>query len=284
MIQRNAIESWTLLSPRPNIILFGDRPGVAEVCEEFSLVHKPHVARNEFGSPLLNDVIAQAKQFSTDGPLCYINADILLTQDFMAAVSVVSSRFSKFLLGGRPWDLAVRSPLSFRDNWSQLLKDKALREGALRNACACDFFVFSNNLWPTVPPFALGRCGFDNALLRMTRLEGAALVDGTFPVGAIHQSHTYPKHLGGDNYFSNPEALRNYELGGGHNKIYGWHHAQYRLQDNRVRFSPTGYLYGNPHLETPVTWLRERARWLIKRRRGASQVPITDHASSANSL
>src|SRR6266853_4649960 len=31
VIQRNAIASWTRLRPRPEIILFGNEPGVAEI-------------------------------------------------------------------------------------------------------------------------------------------------------------------------------------------------------------------------------------------------------------
>src|SRR5437868_6839668 len=31
--QRNAIRSWTLLRPRPEVILFGDEDGVVQICE-----------------------------------------------------------------------------------------------------------------------------------------------------------------------------------------------------------------------------------------------------------
>jgi hypothetical protein len=52
IIQRNAITSWTLLRPRPEIILFGDEPGVTEICKELGLRHVGEVERNEYGTPL----------------------------------------------------------------------------------------------------------------------------------------------------------------------------------------------------------------------------------------
>ncbi|MFZ0637415.1 MAG: hypothetical protein WAM08_17985, partial [Candidatus Acidiferrales bacterium] len=47
IIQRNAITSWTRLTPQPEIILFGDEAGVAEIAGELGLRHVAHVKRNE---------------------------------------------------------------------------------------------------------------------------------------------------------------------------------------------------------------------------------------------
>ena len=46
IIQRNALESWTRLEPRPEFFLFGRDAGTAEVCAEFGLRHVPDVATN----------------------------------------------------------------------------------------------------------------------------------------------------------------------------------------------------------------------------------------------
>src|SRR5262245_33530010 len=64
IIQRNAITSWTRLSPRPQIILFGDEDGTAELAAELGVQHVPQVARNELGTPLVNSVFQQAHQFA----------------------------------------------------------------------------------------------------------------------------------------------------------------------------------------------------------------------------
>ena len=62
VIQRNAIQSWTRLSPRCQILLFGDEKGTAEVAAELGVRHIPAVDRNEFGTPLLNSIFAQAEK------------------------------------------------------------------------------------------------------------------------------------------------------------------------------------------------------------------------------
>ncbi|MEY2588608.1 MAG: hypothetical protein QOJ67_592, partial [Acidimicrobiaceae bacterium] len=64
VIQRNAITSWTLLSPRPEIILFGDDPGTAALCEELGLRHVPDVALSDRGTPLLNDIFERGQRMA----------------------------------------------------------------------------------------------------------------------------------------------------------------------------------------------------------------------------
>jgi hypothetical protein len=55
IIQRNAIKSWTLLQPKPEIILIRDKEGIAGICTEFDLIHIPKVEK-EFGTPLVNSI------------------------------------------------------------------------------------------------------------------------------------------------------------------------------------------------------------------------------------
>ena len=64
-IQRNAITSWTHLDPRPEILLFGNEEGTAEIAAGLGIRHFPNVARNEFGTPLLNDLFGQAAQHAS---------------------------------------------------------------------------------------------------------------------------------------------------------------------------------------------------------------------------
>src|ERR1700686_3381548 len=84
-IQRNAILSWTRLAPRPEILLFGNEEGTAEIAHELGLRHFPEVARNEFGTPLLGDLFRKAEQQASSPLLGYVNADIILTNDFISA-------------------------------------------------------------------------------------------------------------------------------------------------------------------------------------------------------
>ncbi len=88
-IQRNAITSWTMLRPRPEIYLFGEEQGVAEIAAELRISHLHDIARNEFGTPLLDDLLRRAREFVQTPLLCYVNSDIILLQEFVDAVSAI---------------------------------------------------------------------------------------------------------------------------------------------------------------------------------------------------
>jgi len=112
-IQRNAITSWTLLNPRPEIILFGEENGVSEIARELGLRHIPKVNRNEYGTPLLNDLFDSAQNLAVNSIVCYVNADIVLLSDFSAAVKQIVSWRPRFLMIGRRWDVDITEPLNF---------------------------------------------------------------------------------------------------------------------------------------------------------------------------
>lgn len=241
-IQRNAIRSWLLLKPTPQVILLGDAVGAADICHEFSLLHVPSVDTNEFGTPLLSDVFQKADNVARERLLCYINADIVLPPDFLQTIATVAKTKRRFLMGGRPWNLDVSDELTFEAGWEQKLIERALHEGELRSQWSCDFFVYPKGLWGDLPPFAIGRSYFDNALLYRARRLGAALVDSTSAVIAIHQNHAYARHLSGTSYLDNPEAKRNIALAEGPGRLFTWKNATHVIKEGRVHFETTGYL------------------------------------------
>ena len=78
LIQRNAISQWARLRPRPEIILFGNEEGTAEIAQEFGLRHVSEIRRNQYGTPLLSDLFEKAQTLAGCNTLCYVNADIML--------------------------------------------------------------------------------------------------------------------------------------------------------------------------------------------------------------
>jgi len=249
IIQRNAITSWTLLEPRPEIILFGGEPyefGVAEICQELGLRHVPEVERNQYGTPLLSDLFLKAEQLASHDLLAYVNADIILMGDFMRAVECVARLRRRFLLVGRRWDLDVKECLTFESGWEERLRARAQQEGRLYPPKGIDYFVFPRGLWGAIPPFALGRTAWDNWLLFRARKMGACLIDATPVVMAIHQNHGYS--AGEKWVWKGPEAQRNRELTGGPQ-------CWWTLQDATHRLTLKGIELWLPGL------LRLHARW-----------------------
>src|SRR5215472_10500006 len=101
VIQRNALQSWTLLHPGVEIILFGDDEGSAEVCDELGLQHVSYVAKTSFGTNRVDYMFTKAQEIARYDLLCYVNSDIILRKDFCRALQHVKSAHGEFLMVGR---------------------------------------------------------------------------------------------------------------------------------------------------------------------------------------
>src|SRR5438105_4945540 len=86
IIQENAMRSWTLLRPRPEIILFGDGAGYKETAEQLGLVHYPGVECNDLGTPLLSSMFSIVQRIARNPIVCSLDADIIVMQSFMKAL------------------------------------------------------------------------------------------------------------------------------------------------------------------------------------------------------
>jgi hypothetical protein len=251
VMQRNAIASWTRLEPAPHIILFGYEEGTAELAAELKLKHVPEVERNECGTPLVHDLFQKAEQHAVTSLLVYVNADIILTDDFVAAFERVRSHFDKFLMVGRRWDLDWDEPLDFsRPEWAHTIRERALRANVQRPGNYIDYFAFPRGLWGALPPLAIGRFSWDNYLLWRARARGAELVDVSPAVVAIHQNHDYSHHpQGPDQVREGPERKRNRQLAG------PWWHL-YTIEDATQILEKDGFRRSHLH-----TWLMAKRVW-----------------------
>ncbi len=193
VIQRNALESWTLLHPEVEVILFGDEKGTAEVCRDLGIRHEPNVTRNEHGTKYLNYIFDRAKQIARHDVLCYANCDIMLTSDFRAALEVTSKTCNRFLMIGRRWDTNITEPWDFNQpGWDQRLRSLATTRGRLNGPSWVDYFCFSRDLYyGKMPPFLIGRDGWDPWLIWFARKSEVPLVDLSRAVIAVHQNHDY---------------------------------------------------------------------------------------------
>jgi hypothetical protein len=212
IIQRNAITSWTKVSPRPEIILFGHEKGAAECASELNLVHIAEVARNRFGTPLLADIFKQAESRAQNDVLAYVNADIILPKEFMAGMEGVRQKFPQFLAVGRRTNLEVREPIEFTEGWEARLRERVGREGVLESHTGIDFFAFPRGTYRDVPPLAIGRVWFDQWCIKYARKKGLPVIDLTRFVKIVHQLHGYEHVAGGRQWsYGGPEADENLE-------------------------------------------------------------------------
>lgn len=188
-IQLNALCSWLLLEPQPQVLLFGLESGAADVARELRIAINP-VARNEHDTPLVNDALAQARAQAEHDILVMANADNIYMSDFLLAVQACARAFPRFLMIGQRWDLAVGNLLNFSADWEGRLQERVERDGYLHPRGAVDYLAFRDGAWlADLPPFAVGRTGYDNDIVARTLAEGIPVVDATRAVVVIHQDH-----------------------------------------------------------------------------------------------
>jgi hypothetical protein len=169
---------------------------------------------------LLSSLFDRANRLARYDRLCFLNADILLTDDFLAASTRLAQIQECSLMVGRRCDVDITQPWDFSmPEWGKRVRSMARERGKLRPAQWIDYFVFPRGLLhQQVPPFAVGRPGYDNWLLWKVRSIGVPVVDATQVVLAIHQNHDYSHHAGGqEGLWQDVEAQQNYALlGKGH--------------------------------------------------------------------
>ena len=230
-IQRNAIESWLGLRHDVQVVLVGDEEGVEQSARAAGVAHVGGLARNVRGTPRLDSAFERAATVAQCPLWCYVNADIVLLDDFLPAIERTMTAFDDFLLIGECRDLNVPAGARLRDpTVRSRLHEEALDRGRLRGYAALDYFVFRRGLFDPLPPFLIGRACFDNWLVWRACELNRPVVDATRGVVAVHQSHDY-SHVDGGliEAYGGPEARYNERLAGGREHIYSLHDATHRL-------------------------------------------------------
>jgi hypothetical protein len=229
VIQRNALRSWSAVAPGVQVIAIGEpvaEPGVESL---------PEVARNDHGTPLLDDAFRRAEARARHDVLCFCNTDVLLPPSLASAVEVVRPR-GLFLVVGECWNVRVAQELDQVD-WKL--------PGRKRGADALDYFVYARGLFADIPPFAAGRPAFDNWLVWRARRAGATVVDASWSVRPLHQDHSYA-HVGSlREQRAGEEAQANRRLAGGNrSRLYSRFDATHRLVARRLVPNPLALGHG----------------------------------------
>jgi hypothetical protein len=236
--QENAIRSWRKVFPEAEIIIYGDEEGVEEACRDSGARWEPKVKRDGVGCKFLDHIFNGAESIASHDHLCYINSDIILTEDFrLASKTAIRSR-KHFLMVGQRWDMRFEMSVDFdRANWSACLRESLATKGSLHPATGSDYFLFPRGLYHgRLPPLVIGRIGWDNWLIYDARRRAFPVIDASDSTKPIHQNHDYSYcHEGQTGVWSGPEARRNIELAGGKNCIFTLDDATHRLARSKVR-------------------------------------------------
>lgn len=255
-VQRNALASWTALGDGVQVVLIGDDKGVADAAAAARAEHVASVERGPGGTPRLDDAFRRVDAVARHSLRCFVNADVVFLDDFLPALRRLMSWRPVWVAVGRTCDVPLSPDATAGQGWQEEVRRRAGQQGVLRGAGAMDWFVFPRELYADMPPFVVGRAGFDNWMVWHARSRGLPVVDLTHDVLSIHQSHDYG-HLrdGKSEAYLGPEADRNRELAGGPRRLYSICDATHRLRDGRVRRNPGAILRSGD--------LVRRARWKL---------------------
>ena len=195
IIQRNALRSWINLQPKCEIILCGDEPGVRKAALDFGVKHISNIARNEFGTPLINSAFDKVVEVAQFPILCYVNADIILLNDLMTAIKRIP--FRPFMAVGQRTNVTIAEELFYENT---KLNSKIVtfvnKNGHLADVNWIDCFVFTpNGQLEQLLPFTVGRAHWDNWFIYHARKLHVPVVDITRVCTVIHQNHDYPPIL-----------------------------------------------------------------------------------------
>lgn len=244
VIQRNAIQSWLRVHETCEVILLGDDEGTAEVAAEFKVHNTSNIERNEYGTPLVSSVFAEAQKVAHHSLMCYLNADIILMSDFLPAIQRVLRQKPSCLIVGRRWDIDMKEPLDFSTSWEEKLKPYVARYGKLHGHSGIDYFVFPRGLLTDIPPFAIGRPMWDNWVIYRIRAQKVPVVDITKMVTVVHQNHDYSHHpQKEEGVRKGEEAKHNWMLAGGYVHAFTLADATYKLTQKGLRLNLSPYYF-----------------------------------------
>jgi len=235
IIQRNAIQSWKDLGPRAEVLLIGDEEGMKETAAELGVKQLPEVVRNDMGTPLVSSIFSLAREAAAHEILIYLNADILLLPECLEVIDLILRQREEFLLVGRRLDLDVKQEIDFSSDWLSDIERQLSQNGRLRAVTAMDYFIFPRHLFLEIPPFAIGRAGWDNWMIYYAVQQPWPVIDVTPSHRIVHQNHDYRHLPNGVIHYDLEESHQNVKLAGGMRTLYDLLDVALTFQDGRIQ-------------------------------------------------
>ena len=221
------------------VMLVGDEAGVAASAGSSASSHVPGVALSEHGTPRIDDAFARVDALAEHPLRCFVNADVVLLDDFLPAVTAVEAPFDRFLIVG-----ATARPRRVEDDLvldgAEPCRARSARAATRAARAARPRSTTSSSppgLFDPLPPFVVGRARFDNWLVWQARAARAGRGCDAAPSSpSTSATTTRTSRAGSRRRTSAARRERNEELAGGSGRIYTIFDASHRLQpDGAVR-------------------------------------------------
>lgn len=256
--QVNSLRSWRKAVPDCEIFVFGKTEGADDLIAEVDARYLHNIACNEYGTPLISAMFSEAQRQARHPAVCYINGDIILFPDFLAAIQRLSV-WKDFCAVGQRWDLDWEQAIDFEDkNWNDALLSAVAARGSQHGPLGMDIFAFRRGAIEQLPQFSIGRPAWDNYLIKDLLKRSIPIVDITRAAKIIHQNHGYGhvvRRMGGS--WEGPEAERNRALALQFER--GFNPRYYSIR-NAHWFMIGGQIV--PAITPSRVWWRALAKWV----------------------
>lgn len=185
-IQSHAVSSW--LESRSVItefLVFGDDPGVSELCEKENFTFIPEIQKDERNTPFLNEMLQIAEQRAKNDIILLVSGDIIISPERLEkCVQVIKSQFKEYCICSSKAHIPTDQNIDFNQDWEQHLTSKEL------DYHAGDFFLFNKGFFGQIPNFLVGRCRADRWLFKYA-ISKEVLIDATYAIKLYHHKHHY---------------------------------------------------------------------------------------------
>jgi len=142
-IQWNAIKSWTLLNPKPDIFLLGNMLGVASIANELGLYHIPNIEQNAS----ISEIAKWLDRLINNTTLVYINPSMILTESFTQTIQEIYNNQDHFFLTGQYKTIQTKDFIDFNDNhWQHQLRVMADKQDIPQRQLQNSYLVFTKQL------------------------------------------------------------------------------------------------------------------------------------------
>jgi hypothetical protein len=184
--QHNAIKSWTLLEPRPNIILLGDEIGTKDAASQYNAMHVPGIGVNELGDLSMRSIFRKIDQKAETDWICYIDTDVILLDDFMPTFEYLIARYHNFSTCGGRWDANIPNKVNFDSpDWRKYVCNQVFKQ----HNKGSDYCIYRKGFYHNIPDFSIGRGAWDGWRMGYPKSIGVPLINLQNVVKAVHQRH-----------------------------------------------------------------------------------------------
>lgn len=204
LAQRNALGSWLLLNPRPEIIFIDEKGGLDDIARRVGARIVGGVERTEYGMSM-RSIFRLIDEHATHDLIAYVDLDVILGQSFMTAIQYCAAQYDEFLMGGGRWSAKGMKAVNFADPvwqskvWSRVFKNH--HKGS-------DYAVYRRGTFENMPDFTIGLGAWDGWRMGEILRRGSDLINSQRVVYAVHQDHALRKA-------GSPGWNRNRQLTGG---------------------------------------------------------------------